>query len=53
MKYPEGVEEDIVVRPGMPSVGPESKSKASHKEGPLFLERERREEFFVLGQMRW
>jgi hypothetical protein len=53
MKYPEGMEEDIAVRPGMPLVEPGSKGKAFPKRGPLLLEREReeREEFFVGRQM--
>jgi hypothetical protein len=41
MKYPEGMEEDITVRLGMPLVGPGSKGKAFPKGGPLLLERER------------
>jgi hypothetical protein len=55
MKYPEGMEEDVTVRLGMPLVGPGSKGKAFPKGGPLLLERERereeREEFFVGRQM--
>jgi hypothetical protein len=41
MKYPEGMEEDAAVRPGMPSVGPGWKDKAFPKGEPLLLERER------------
>jgi hypothetical protein len=41
MKYLEGMEEDITVRPGMPLVEPGSKGKAFPKRGPLLLERER------------
>jgi hypothetical protein len=50
MKYLEGMEEDITVRPEMPSVGPGSMGKASPQELCL-LERERERErgkvFFV------
>jgi hypothetical protein len=54
MKYPEGMEEDIAVRPGMPFVEPGSKGKAFPKRGPLLLEREREENevFFVGRQMK-
>jgi hypothetical protein len=41
MKYPKGMEEDVTVRSGMPSVGSGSKGKAFPKGGPLLLERER------------
>jgi hypothetical protein len=41
MKYPEGMEEDVVDNPGMPSVGPGSKGKTFPKGEPLLLERER------------
>jgi hypothetical protein len=44
MKYPEGMEEDVTVRLGMPLVGPGSKGKAFPKGGPLLLERERERE---------
>jgi hypothetical protein len=44
MKYPEGMEEDAAVRPGMPSVGPGWKDKAFPKGEPLLLERERERE---------
>jgi hypothetical protein len=48
MKYPEGMEEDVTVRPGMPSVGPGWKDKAFPKGEPLLLEREREVECFSL-----
>jgi hypothetical protein len=51
MKYPKGMEEDVTVRSGMPSVGSGSKGKAFPKGGPLLLEREREEnEVFFMGR---
>jgi hypothetical protein len=43
MKYPKGMEEDVAVRPGMPSIGPGSKGKTFPKGGPLLLEIQRGE----------
>jgi hypothetical protein len=53
MKYPEGMEDDVAVRPGMPLVGLGSMGKAS-PQGRCFspLEREDRREFFVGAQMK-
>jgi hypothetical protein len=48
MKYPEGMEEVITVRPGILLVEPGSKGKAFPKGGPLLLVRERGEVCFSL-----
>jgi hypothetical protein len=52
MKYPDGMEEDVVDSLGMPSVGPGSKGKTFPKGEPLLLvrERERENEVFFVGR---
>jgi hypothetical protein len=54
MKYPDGMEEDVVDSPGMPSVGPGSKGKTFPMGEPLLLvcerERERMKCFSWVGK---
>jgi hypothetical protein len=47
MKYLEGMEEDIAVRPGMASVGPESMGEGLPTRKSLFLLERERSVFFV------
>jgi hypothetical protein len=49
MKYLEGMEEDIAVRPGMPSIGPESIGEGLPTRKSLFLLEREREECFLHG----